>query len=219
VSTAVVVIGAGGHAAEVCSYVGDLSRAGHGVRLLGCIDDYKPAGSHDGVDVLGDFTVLADLLRRERDAWCLTAVGDNGARRRLVARTEAAGEGRVRWWTLRHPAAIVGADADIGPGTLVAPGAIVTARVRIGAHVIVNVRASVSHDASVGDFVNINPGAVVAGNAWLGDASFVGAGAAVIDRVSVGAGTIVGAGAAVIRDLPAHVTAVGVPARVIRHHA
>ena len=37
-----------------------------------------------------------------------------------------------------------------------------------------------------------------------------------IDKVSVGAWTIVGAGAAVVRDLPANVTAVGVPARVIK---
>lgn len=218
-AVALVVIGAGGHAAEVCSYVGDLARAAGDVRLLGCIDDHKPAGRHGGLDVLGDFSVLGDLMRREADLWCLTAVGDNATRRRLVARADAAGEGRTRWYTLRHPAAIVGADAAIGPGTLLAPGAVVTTRVRIGAHVIVNVRASISHDAVVGDFVNVNPGAVIAGNVRLDEACFVGAGSTLIERVQVGAGTIVGAGAAVVRDLPAGVTAVGVPARVIRQHA
>jgi acetyltransferase EpsM len=35
--------------------------------------------------------------------------------------------------------------------------------------------------------------------------------------VTVGEWTIVGAGAVVIADLPADVTAVGVPARIIRH--
>jgi acetyltransferase-like isoleucine patch superfamily enzyme len=79
----------------------------------------------------------------------------------------------------------------------------------------VNVRASVSHDAVVGDFVNVNPGVVVAGNARLDTGCYIGAGATVIDRIAVGAWTVVGAGAVVVRDLPAHVTAVGVPARVI----
>jgi serine acetyltransferase len=40
----------------------------------------------------------------------------------------------------------------------------------------------------------------------------------VIEKISIGAGTKVGAGAAVVRDLPSQVTAVGVPARVIRSH-
>jgi sugar O-acyltransferase (sialic acid O-acetyltransferase NeuD family) len=214
-----VVIGAGGHASEVCAYVGDLVKAGEPIRLLGCIDDHKPAGSHGGLDVLGDFAALAALARDEGDVWCLAAVGDNATRRRFVERADAAGGGHVRWWTLRHPAAVVGRDAVIGPGACLAPGAIVTARVRLGAHVILNVNASVSHDAVVGDFVNINPGAVVAGGAVLGDACFIGAGATLIERIRIGAGTIVGAGAAVIRDLPPHTTAVGVPARVIKSHA
>jgi len=43
-------------------------------------------------------------------------------------------------------------------------------------------------------------------------------GATVINRVSIGDWTIVGAGAVVVDDLPAGVTAVGVPARVIVRH-
>jgi acetyltransferase EpsM len=68
----------------------------------------------------------------------------------------------------------------------------------------------------VGDFVNLNPGAAAAGSTRLGEGCYIGAGATVIDKVSVGDWTIVGAGAAVVRDLPPNVTAVGVPARVIK---
>jgi acetyltransferase-like isoleucine patch superfamily enzyme len=46
--------------------------------------------------------------------------------------------------------------------------------------------------------------------------AFLGIGAKVIPGVKIGAGTTVGAGAVVIEDLPENVTAVGVPARVIK---
>jgi sugar O-acyltransferase (sialic acid O-acetyltransferase NeuD family) len=216
---AVVVIGAGGHAAEVCSYVADMRAAGAAVRLLGCIDDHKPVGRFGPVDVLGGFNVLEDLLRGRVDRLrCITAVGDNATRRRLVARVDAFGSPQLQWWTLRHPTASVGWDADIGPGTLLAPFSVVTARVQLGAHCILNVKASVSHDAVVGDYVNVNPGAIVAGNVRLGEEAYVGAGATVIEKITIGARTVIGAGAAVVRDLPPAVTAVGVPARVIRSH-
>jgi acetyltransferase EpsM len=38
----------------------------------------------------------------------------------------------------------------------------------------------------------------------------------VIQRRSIGSWTVIGAGAAVVHDIPANVTAVGVPARVIK---
>jgi acetyltransferase EpsM len=212
---AVLVVGAGGHAAEICSYIADLRESGVPIRLLGCVDDRKPVGRCGPVEIIGDFKLFERLARTERGLRCIVAVGDNPTRRRLVSRVDALGLPDI-WMTLQHPSALVGQDVTVGPGTLLAPRSIVTARVRIGAHVIVNVNASISHDAVVGDFVNLNPGAVAAGNTRLGDGCYIGAGATVIDKISVGAWTIVGAGAAVVRDLPPRATAVGVPARVIK---
>jgi acetyltransferase EpsM len=215
---AVLVVGAGGHAAEVCSYVADAREAGAAMRLLGCVDDHKPVGRCGPVEVIGDFSTLERLSRTEPQLRCIIAIGDNPARKRMAERIDAVGHPDI-WLTLKHPSAYVGQDVAIGPGTCLAPGSVVTARVRVGAHVIVNVNASVSHDAVVSDFVNLNPRSTVAGNTRLGEGCYLGAGATVIDKVSLGAWTIVGAGAAVVRDLPANVTAVGVPARVIRQRA
>jgi maltose O-acetyltransferase len=50
----------------------------------------------------------------------------------------------------------------------------------------------------------------------IGNDCWIGAGAIVLPGVSVGDGTVVGAGSVVTESLPAHVLAVGSPARVVR---
>ena len=80
---AIVVLGAGGHAAEVCSYALDIERTQGGVFLLGCLDDGKPVGRAGPVDVIGPIDQLADLAMRSR-LYCITAVGDNTLRQRFV---------------------------------------------------------------------------------------------------------------------------------------
>jgi sugar O-acyltransferase (sialic acid O-acetyltransferase NeuD family) len=219
-ATRLVVIGAGGHAAEVCSYVRDVQAAGSAVQLLGCVDDHKPAGHYGQIEVLGGLSELEALLRgpEAETLRCLTAVGDNAVRKTLVERVDRLIGRAARWWTLRHPSALVGADVSIGAGSCLAPGAIATTRLTVGAHVILNVRASISHDGDVGDYANINPGATVAGSVQIGEGCFVGAGATVIQRVALGAWSVIGAGAVVVRDVPPRVTVVGVPGRVIRQH-
>ncbi len=211
----IVVIGAGGHAAEVCAYL----QASDRPILLGCLDDHKAVGVAGDLPVLGTLDRLRELAATRPVVGIITATGDNALRRAFVDRVEGLNLPNLSWWTLVHPDASLGPSVTIGAGTCLAPGSIVTTRVRIGRHCIVNVKASISHDAIVGDFVNINPGVVVAGQTRIGDGCYIGAGATIIDHVTVGAGTIVGAGAVVIDDLPAGVTAVGVPARLLKARA
>ncbi len=54
---------------------------------------------------------------------------------------------------------------------------------------------------------------VIEDNVMLGD------GAKLLGGVTIGQGTFIGAGAVVTRDIPAHVTAAGMPAKVLRHLA
>jgi acetyltransferase EpsM len=113
----------------------------------------------------------------------------------------------------------IGRDVVIGAGTLLAPGCIVTTTAQVGRHCILNVKTSVSHHCVIGDFACLCPGSTLCGNVRVGEGAFIGAGATLINGVSVGRWTVVGAGAVVVHDLPDHVTAVGVPARIIKHHA
>lgn len=49
----------------------------------------------------------------------------------------------------------------------------------------------------------------------IGDGAFLGDGAKVVGDVRVGTGAVIGVSSVVTRDVPANVTAVGIPARVI----
>jgi acetyltransferase-like isoleucine patch superfamily enzyme len=72
---------------------------------------------------------------------------------------------------------------------------------------------TIGHDAMLEDFCSLMPHANVGGGAHLGAGAYLGTNATVIQAVRVGEGTIVGAGAVVVRDLPPHITAIGVPAK------
>jgi acetyltransferase EpsM len=98
------------------------------------------------------------------------------------------------------------------PQTVISTGAV------LDDYCMVNVGATVSHDTRIGCYSNINPGVHLAGNVTIGSACYIGMGTNVIQGRTIGSGTVVGAGAVVIRDLPPHVTAVGVPAHIIASH-
>ena len=115
-----------------------------------------------------------------------------------------------------HPRATVADDVTIGPGTVIAAGAVVNPVTRIGSSVIINTSASVDHECVIGDAAHIGPGAHLAGRVVVGQAAQIGIGATVIDRIHIGSGAIVGAGAVVVKDIPDHVVAYGVPARIRR---
>ena len=206
-----VIIGAGGHGAEVAAYAVDV-----GLPLAGAIDDGKPKGAWHVTRIIGGMADLPVFCEDHEQVRFITAFGSNALRRKVVRALAASGIRNLEAYTLRHASAWTGASVEIGGGTLLAPNVLVTTRVTIGSHCILNVKASVSHDCVIGDFANINPGATLCGDVHVGEGSYIGAGATVIEKKRIGAWTIVGAGAVVTQDLPDGVTAVGVPARIVK---
>jgi acetyltransferase EpsM len=214
----VVIIGAGGHGAEVASHIRQAISNGWPGRLEGFLDDRQAVSGVSGLPVLG--TVEGFCLPEEwsGNSCYITAAGDNRLRQRMVERVRERFHERLRPVTVIHPTACVGEMVEVGEGTLLAPQALVTTRVQIGRHSILNVKASLSHDVVTGDFCNINPGATICGNVTIGTGAYIGAGATIKERITIGDWCIIGAGAVVVRDVPPFVTSAGVPARVIKRH-
>ena len=96
-------------------------------------------------------------------------------------------------------------------------GVIINADSEIGDLAIINTGATVDHDCRVSEGVHIAPQCAIAGTVVIGRMSFLGIGTRVIPGVGIGSNVTVGAGGVVIGDIPDNVTAVGVPARIIKH--
>lgn len=214
----IIIIGAGGHGAEISSYIYDISTHYNNLSLLGFIDEAKAPGPYAQSEILGDLKRLKRFVsnRTNETYHYITAVGDNKTRKELVRKVENLKLPNLIGWSMVHPTVSIGQDVVIGEGACIAPHSVITTRVVIGRHCIVNVNSGISHDSVLGYYVNLNPGCVICGNVTIGEGSYIGAGTTVINDVSIGKWSIVGAGSVVISDIPDGVTALGVPARVIK---
>ena len=145
----------------------------------------------------------------------LVAIGGDRGPERLAHQQFLAQQGLLIS-TLVHPQAAVCPTARLGMGTQILAQAVVAADVTIGTACIINHGVTLDHECSLGDGVHLAPHATLCGCVTVGDHTLIGAGAVILPRRRIGAHTLVGAGAVVTRDLPAHVVAVGNPAKIIR---
>ena len=205
----VIIVGAGGHARVVI----DIFRQSDTWDPIGCLDMAVPVGSViEGVPVIGTDEMLT-TLRQEGACFAFAAVGDNALRFRLLQKLQQLG---YRLPNAISPYAYIAPSARLGVGIAIMPGAIVGPEVVLGDGVVVNTHASVDHESVVESCGHVAPGATLSGKVHMEALAMVGCGASVIQQRRIGTGTIVGAGAVVVHDLPPHVVAHGVPARVRR---
>lgn len=143
----------------------------------------------------------------------LLGIGDNHIRQKLFHSLKSKGFSLP---SLAHPSAIISKSAKIAEGCVIMPNAVINADVFIAEGVIVNTAAVIEHDCVIESFVHVSPKAALAGGVRVSKFSHIGIGANIIQGKHIGENCIVGAGACVIEDLPSRVTAVGIPAKVIK---
>ncbi|MBI1730865.1 acetyltransferase [Candidatus Acetothermia bacterium] len=206
-----LVYGARGHAKVVI----DTAEKHNIYSIVGILDDDSDLHNKPffGYPVLGGF----QLIQRQVDlrAHVIIAIGSNKVREGLSEKIKKLG---FPFATIIHPSAQIARGVVVEEGAVIMAGVVINSDSRIGKHVIVNTGATIDHDCQVGDFVHISPGAHLAGNVKVGKSTHIGIGASVIQGITIGDECTIGAGAAVIENIPNHVTAVGVPAKVIQQH-
>lgn len=196
------IYGAGGHAKVVAATA----------RLLG----YQVKGFCEDHSVrIGELFFGAPIVPFEQiphGANVFIAFGNNSVRYQKI--TELKKTFNIP--TLIHPSAQVASDIKIGCGCFIEALSNIDPDCQLGTGCILNKLSNISHDSVVGAGTHVAGGVIVAGNVNIGKCCCIGIGSRIIEKITIGDNVTVGAGAVVIRDLPANVIAVGVPAKIIK---
>lgn len=204
-----LIVGAGGFGREMHAWCRQHPDHGRAWAFEAFLDDnpeaLAPFGSFAPVRPLATYSPAADEV-------FVCGVGLPDVKQRLVRPLLERG---ASFLTFVHPSVILGERVALGRGVVLCPGAVLSADIVLGEFAMVNLNSTVGHDARIGAWSTLSAQCDVTGHVRLGDRVFMGSKSTVIPRRVVGDGVTVGAGAVVIADVPASVTVVGNPARIL----
>ncbi len=182
-------------------------------QILGFYDDGVEKGTIiNEYEVLGN---LADLNAVTGDISVAVAIGDSQIRFDIISRLS---NPQLSYPVLMHPNVLTGKYVTIEEGAIITANNILTVNIEVGKFVILNLTCTVGHDAILEDFTSFMPSVNISGGVVVREGVYVGTGAQILNNIEIGAWTKVGAGAVVKESLPAHCTAVGVPAINVKYH-
>ena len=204
-----ILIGAGGYAKSVTDCI-DKSK----YRIAGFVDKKKfgVIESHLG------YPLLTDSIKKLEDPGRFVyfiCIGSNRDRKHYYDGLEKRGLTLIN---VIDPTAVVSDGARVGAGVFVGKLAVVNNGAEVADNVIVNTRAVVEHGCVVSRHANISTNTVINGDVRVGEGTFVGSCSVVNGQLTIGSRVVIGSGAVVIDDIPDNVTAVGIPARVIKQN-
>ena len=178
------------------------------------IDDGQAGGSLNGYSVL----TYTDFFDNSATHKAVTiAIANSAVREKLVARLEQDG---IQHLAVQANNTVILDEVEIGEGSLLCPFTCLTSNIKIGKFFHANIYSYVAHDCVIGDYVTFAPGVKCNGNIHIEDHAYIGAGAVIKQGTPdkplvIGKGAVVGMGAVVTKSVPAGVTVVGNPARIL----
>lgn len=128
---------------------------------------------------------------------------------------------KIKMWSICADNVVLMDEVDLGEGSALSPFVTVTSNIRIGKCFHANLYSYVEHDCLIGDYVTFAPGVKCNGNIHIHDHAYIGAGAVIKQGTPnqplvIGQGAVIGMGAVVTKSVPAGVTVVGNPARIMQ---
>lgn len=187
----VIIIGAGGHGAEIDEYI-KITQARTGVKELNVVGFLD-----DDPDNYARYKLSAPLLGNIqdhiiiKDHFYIIGIANLKYRRLFVDSFKEKG---AEFITFIHYSAYVSESAKIGEGSIIGPNANIGPNVRIGKYTLVNSRCSMGHDTIVGDYNFISPNVCFSGFTEIGDENLFGINCATIPGVKVGSRNKIAAG-------------------------
>lgn len=151
------------------------------------------------------------------DKYVLIAIANSQIREKIANQLIMDG---LQLWTIRADNVVVMDHIEIGEGAALSPFVSITSNIKIGKCFHANLYSYVEHDCVIGDYVTFAPGVKCNGNIHIEDHAYIGAGVVIKQGTPdkplvIGKGAVVGMGAVVTKSVPAGVTVVGNPARIL----
>lgn len=108
----------------------------------------------------------------------------------------------------------LGVNVSIGQGAIINPRSSISSDVTIGKLALINCNTGVGHDVVIGDNCSVLGSASINGDVRIGNNVLIGSGAIIHPGKTVGDNAVVGMGSVVFRNVKAHTTVIGNPAKV-----
>ena len=206
-----IIIGAGSVGGHVATNLKDYTTD---YNLIGFLDDDKSKIGNNfvGFPVLGDI----DSIRNYPSTISIViGIAFPSIKFKIIEKLRSMGYNNFP--TFISQIAWLTKNTKMGEGCIVYPGTAINYGCNIGKFVVLNMNCAIGHDCDIGDYVSFAPGVLTGGHTFIGQLSEMGIGSKTIQGVTIGERTVVGGGAMVIKDISDQVTAVGVPAKVIKY--
>jgi acetyltransferase EpsM len=194
----IIIIGAGGHAAELRDYINHHNNARPADRLevVGFIDDDENNYNHYGFPEPFLGSIQEHVI--DKEVFYLMGIANLNYRKPLIEKFEAAG---ARFTGLIHPTAIISPSCEIGEGTVVSHNASVGAKAKLGRFNMLNSRCTIGHDTQMGDFNFISPQVAISGNTKIGENNLIGTNSCTIPGMTIGNNNKIAAGMVIYKPV------------------
>jgi sugar O-acyltransferase (sialic acid O-acetyltransferase NeuD family) len=179
----VIIIGAGGHGAEIDEYI-KFSQKVTGLKTLnviGFIDDNPEnyANYKFSAPLLGGIKNHKIL----RGKYYLIGIANLKYRRLFIDKFINEG---AEFVSFIHCNAYVSESAIVGEGNIICPNVNIGPNVRIGNYNLINSRCSLGHDTIIGNYNFISPNVCFSGFSKVGDENLFGINSTTIPKISLG---------------------------------
>ena len=187
----VIIIGSGGHSAEIDDYFQYAAKKDPAFDLVlhGFIDDN--AASYASYDFTAPFLGGIQSHVIQHECYYIMGIANLKYRRPIIEKFVAAG---ALFTSFIHPDTYISPSATIGEGVVIAPGVNIGPKVSIGDFTLINSRSSMGHDTKVGSYNFICPNVCFSGFTTAGDENLLSINSASIPGIAVGSRNKIAAG-------------------------
>jgi len=189
--TELIIIGAGGHAAEINEYINFTQNQSdvQPIIIKGFLDDDPQ--SYKAYEFSAPYLGSISEHIVSKDVAYLMAIANLKYRRSIIETFLKKGASFI---SFIHKTAYVSPSSIIGKGSIIGPNANIGPNVKIGEFNLINSRCSLGHDTQMGNYNFISPNVCFSGFSTVGHENLFGINSATIPNISVGNNNKIAAG-------------------------